>query len=76
MLKSIEGVFRNGKIELLEAPPHAGDAKVLVTFLPAPQRVDLGERGLDQMQAADLRARLRSFGEDWDRPDMDVYDEV
>ena len=30
---------------------------------------------LNQDQAADLRTRLATFAEDWDRPEMDVYDD-
>ena len=73
MLRSIEGVYRDGRVELLESPPAHLDGKVIVTFLAA-ATVDLEERGIDQDQAADLRERLRAFGEDWDRPEMDVYD--
>jgi hypothetical protein len=76
MLKSIEGIFRDGKIELLEPPPQSGESRVLVTFLPDRASVDLQGRGIDEAGAADLRARLRSFSEDWDRPDMDIYDEL
>jgi hypothetical protein len=77
MLKSVEGVFRNGKVELLEPAPQADDARVLVTFLPATGRhVDLGERGISSNAAADLSARLGTFAEDWNRPEMDVYDEM
>ncbi len=76
MLKSIEGVYRYGKIELLEPGADAEDARVVVTFLPSPSSVNLSERNLDSSQAAELRARLRSFAEDWDRPEMDVYDEM
>ena len=76
MLKSIEGVFRNGKIEFLEEPsPQEDGARVVVTFLPSRRPVDLRERGIDPAQAAELRTRLRAFAEDWDRPEMDVYDE-
>jgi hypothetical protein len=76
MMKSVQGVFRNGKVELLEPPPQTGDAKVLVTFLTSGEGpVDLAERGISPEQAANLRARLRTFAEDWDRPEMDVYDE-
>ncbi len=75
MLRSIEGIFRNGKIELLEPPPQSEDAKVVVTFLPGRPPIDLSERGIDSRQAADLRARLRAFT-DWERPEMDVYDEA
>lgn len=34
---------------------------------------DLRARGIDQAQAADLRARLSAFAEEWDSPEMDVY---
>ena len=30
----------------------------------------------DELQAADLRHRLAAFAEDWDRPEMDIYDEL
>jgi len=35
---------------------------------------DLRELGIDKQQAADLRWRLQTFAEDWERPEMDVYD--
>ena len=35
MLKTVEGVFRDGKIELLEPAPQQQDGRVMVTFLPA-----------------------------------------
>lgn len=75
MLKSVEGVYRNGRVELLEPAPSQEEARVVVTFLPAGKAIDLRERGIDERGAADLRGRLRSFSEDWDRPEMDVYDE-
>ena len=34
----------------------------------------MSDYGIGEAQAADLRARLRTFEEDWNRPDMDVYD--
>ncbi len=37
--------------------------------------VDLRSRGINEAQASDLRARLRTFAEDWDRPETAVYDE-
>lgn len=36
--------------------------------------VELRERGISQAQAADLRARLKTFAEDWERPEADIYD--
>jgi hypothetical protein len=32
-------------------------------------------RGIDEKQAADLRARLATFTEDWDSPEMNLYDD-
>lgn len=75
MLNSVEGIYRDGHVELLERPAAEGPSRVIVTFLsPAGAAIDLRQRGIDDAQAAALRARLRAFAEDWDRPEMDVYD--
>ena len=71
MLKSVEGVYRDGRVELLETPSDVDGARVIVTFLPGP--IDLAARGIDEAQAADLRGRLKAFAEDWGRAEMDVY---
>jgi hypothetical protein len=39
------------------------------------QAVDLRARGINERQAADLRSRLRTFAEDWERPEASVYDQ-
>jgi hypothetical protein len=49
------------------------EMRVIVTFVE-PRYIDLRERGIDETQAADLRARLATFAEDWDSPEMDIYD--
>lgn len=36
----------------------------------------LQERGIDAAQAAELRSRLKTFAEDWERPEAAVYDEA
>ncbi|MFM2063068.1 MAG: hypothetical protein RLZZ507_2738 [Cyanobacteriota bacterium] len=36
--------------------------------------VDLASRGINEEQAANLTARLQCFAEDWDQPEMEVYD--
>jgi hypothetical protein len=76
MLRSVEGIYRNGRVELLEVIPDVDEARVIVTFIPARRSVDLRERGIDESQAADLRTRLKPFAEDWDQPEMDAYDEL
>jgi hypothetical protein len=75
MLKSVEGIYREGKIELLEPAPEGAAGRVIVTFVSPPGKIiDLVERGIDANQAADLRRRLAGFAEDWQRPEMDAYD--
>lgn len=75
MLNSVEGVYRDGKIELLEPAPANAASRVIVTFLPVTP-IDLSQRGIGPEQAADLRRRLATFYDDWDRPEMDAYDAV
>jgi hypothetical protein len=74
MVKSVEGVYRDGRVELTEPAPEGAAGPVIVTFLGVPSRVDLPGRGIGQEQAADLRRRLAAFADDWDRPEMDAYD--
>jgi hypothetical protein len=76
MVKSVEGIYRNGKVELLEPLVEAEGSRVIVTWVHPAEPVDLRERGIDQTQAADLRRRLAPFTEDWDRPEMAAYDEL
>jgi len=75
MLRTVEGVFRQGRIELNETPGDVHDlTPVVVTFLE-PRPIDLRAAGIGEAQAADLRSRLATFVEDWERPEMDVYDD-
>ncbi len=71
--KTFEGIYKHGKVELLEAPEDVDEARVIVTFLPNGS-VDLAEHGIDEADATNLRARLASFAEDWERPEMRAYD--
>jgi len=75
MLRAIEGIYRNGKVELTEVPSNARDeTRVLVTFLE-PQSIGIRTRGINGAHAAELRARLATFAEYWDSPEMAVYDD-
>ena len=52
MLKSVEGIYRQGKIELVEPPTDVRDeTRVIVTFLGS-IHVDLQARALDQNKRA------------------------
>ena len=74
MLTAIQGVYRRGKIHLTELPRNVTDeTPVVVTFLKD-NRIDLQARGIGVTQAADLRVRLATFAEDWNSPEMDIYD--
>ena len=74
MLTAIQGVYRGGRIILPTVPSNVREeTPVIVTFLE-PYTMDLRARGVDETQAADLRARLATFAEDWESPEMDVYD--
>jgi hypothetical protein len=61
-LLTLEGIYRDGKIELAELPPDTpAQARVIVTFLPASDTN--GERGDTQATEALTReeARQRAF---------------
>ncbi len=74
MLLTIEGVYKNGAVELKERPKALENGSpVIVTFLKS-GKIDLQAHGIDRKQAAELRAKLASFAEEWDSPEMDAYD--
>jgi len=69
-----KGIYRNGKIELVETPKEIiNETRVIVTFLK-PEHIALHERGIDEEQVANPHGRLSTFAEDWDSPEMNIYD--
>ncbi|MDQ3713900.1 MAG: hypothetical protein M3388_17010 [Acidobacteriota bacterium] len=70
---TIEGTYKNGQIILTETPAEVSESKVLVTFIET-KEVNLKKRGIGKTQAAELRGKLNTIAEDWNRPEMDVYD--
>ena len=73
MLTTVEGVYRNGRIELIEQPSDITEgARVIVTFVKS-NSIDLATQGIDPAQAEMLRENLATFAEDWDSPGMDIY---
>ena len=70
---TVEGNYKNGTVQLSEKPAAIQEARVLVTFLTSAD-VDLRARGIGEAQAADLRGRLKTMSDDWNRPEMDIYD--
>jgi len=74
MPKSVHGVLKHGKVELLEPLDEPDGTEVIVSISGHARVIELKDRRMSPAQAADLRARLATFCEDWDRPEMDVYD--
>jgi hypothetical protein len=61
-------------VEDAAIPASAGDDKL--NEPPSPYRtIYLSARGIGPEQAADLRARLKTCLEDWERPEASIYDE-
>lgn len=75
MLTSVEGIYRNGRVELVESPTDVVEgARVIVTFVPS-NTIDLAAQGIDKKQAEVLRTSLANFLEDWNSPEMSIYDD-
>ena len=70
---TIEGTYKDGQIVLTETPTQLSESKVLVTFLET-KEINLAERGIGRAQAAQLKNKFSAVAEDWNRPEMDVYD--
>ena len=75
MLTSVEGIYRNGRIELTEQPTDAYEgSRVIVTFVRSDE-IDLAAQGIDRTQAEVLQANLATFAEDWNSPEMSIYND-
>jgi hypothetical protein len=72
MLKSLEGIYRDGKVELLGKPPARREARVIVMFLSGPRSQSKPPK-LSRKEAAELRARLAAWEQDWNAPGLEAY---
>ena len=66
MYKTVEGIYNNGVISLLEPVIFEGTKKVIVTFIE-PQ-----DKEVDQL----ILAQFESLKEDWMAPGMEIYDKL
>ncbi len=83
MLQSVEGIYRDKPIELVEAPAEIKESRVIITFLnengekeSTEGGINLAERGISREEAVKQRAAFATFAEDWERPEMDIYDRL
>ena len=75
MSTSIEGIYRNGRVEFTEQPEDIPEGtSVIVTFMDSSNDIDLASQGIDREQAKTLRSNLANFSEDWNSEEMSVYD--
>ncbi|MBC6435250.1 hypothetical protein FM036_36385 [Nostoc sp. HG1] len=74
MLNNIEGIYRNGRVELTEQPTDIDEGtRVIVTFIRS-NEIDLASQGINKAQAEILRSHLATFADDWDSAEMSIYD--
>ncbi|MCC5625814.1 hypothetical protein [Nostoc sp. CHAB 5715] len=74
MLTSIEGTYRNGRVELTEQPIDVDEGtRVIVTFIRS-NEIDLASQGINEAQAEILRSHLATFADDWESQEMSIYD--
>ncbi|HEV3081199.1 MAG TPA: hypothetical protein VGY66_15575 [Gemmataceae bacterium] len=73
MMTSVKGIYRNGKIELLESPPRLAESKVIVTFLPDS---DAEAPKFTPEELAELRGKFAAWEDDWNAPGMEAYDQM
>ncbi len=70
---TVEGVYKDGKVVLLEEVSAPKQSKVLITFLENTD-IQLSTLGIEQGEAAELRDKFASF-EDWNDPSLDIYND-
>lgn len=66
-------------LDVPEAPLEAGRVRVLLLFEDTPTEdtpsADLRTRGMEAGEAAELRRRLLPFADEWNSPEMSIYDD-
>lgn len=70
---TVEGIYKNGKVELLETVSDVKQGKVLVTFIED-AGIDLKTLGIDENQGSELREKFATF-EDWNDSALDAYND-
>jgi hypothetical protein len=75
MLTHVDGIYRNGYVELTKPTNDMPEgARVIVTFVESTP-IGLAAQGIDPAQAEILRTHLATFSEDWQSPEMSIYDD-
>jgi hypothetical protein len=59
MLQTIEGIYRDGKVELAVQPTNVTEARVMVIFLPVEQKAEEKDKPVQDPEEARRAARQR-----------------
>ena len=70
---TVEGLYRNGMVELLQSVEDVKQSRVFVTFMENSD-LELSSLGIDRAEAAVLRETFATF-EDWNDLEMDIYND-
>ena len=73
MLQTVEGIYKDGHVQLLEAAPQVDEARVIVTFLPNGSESSTPPQ-FTREELAELRGKLAAWEADWNAPGMEAYD--
>jgi hypothetical protein len=74
MLTTVQGTYQNGHVELTEQLSGVPEGtQAIITFV-TPNDIDLPSQGISKEQSQVLKANLASFADDWNSPEMNIYD--
>jgi hypothetical protein len=74
MLKTVTGIYDKVQIIIDQYPDNIQEGTpVIVTFLDT-KNIDLKSRGINQKEAQNIRDNLAVFADDWNREEMNIYD--
>ena len=75
MLKTVQGIYRNGKIELTEIPANIIESPVLITFIETPTSENITIKSSTEELFAPLRGKIKYF-EDITTPTTEEWREI
>ncbi|WP_107668684.1 hypothetical protein [Cyanothece sp. BG0011] len=74
MLNSVTGTYINGEIKLNEYPPNIKEGTAVIVTFVSDDDINLSSQGISEEDAQKLRNHLTTFADDWNSPEMSIYD--
>jgi hypothetical protein len=74
MLTTVQGTYHNGYVELTEQLSGVPEGTPAIITFVRPNDIDLLSQGISKEQSQVLKANLASFADDWNSPEMNIYD--